>query len=167
MCSRVTFSKSCSRGVVQMPPNSTAAGLIRSLLLALLEVEGRAVFGAGEDVDSPFSVRVEPEDIQHRLLSRRPALLEDLIQGAKRAQEQAGIRRLESDEAPEILLKAVSAQGVRLNELAGAALLHRVILGVNRQIRPVSRLEVQVIRAPKRRISARCTAPCNARPVPG
>src|ERR1039458_7983351 len=50
------------------------------LVLALLEVEGRAVLGAREEMDSPFAVRVEGEDVQHRLFTRRAAFLESLVE---------------------------------------------------------------------------------------
>src|ERR1035438_276601 len=66
------------------------------LVLALLEIEGRAVFGAGEEVDAPCSIRVKGKDVQPRLFTRRPAFLEGLALGAKSALEAVGITPAES-----------------------------------------------------------------------
>src|ERR1035437_2238395 len=54
-------------------------GTDQEFLVAFLEVERRAMLGAGEDVDPPFAVRVEPEDIHHWLFTSRSAILQDLI----------------------------------------------------------------------------------------
>src|ERR1035441_4851266 len=116
------------------------------LVLALLEVEGWTVFGAREEMDAPIAVRVESKDIQHRLFTRRPAILESVVEGAERALEAVGIVRLERDESPQTLLNAVGSERVGFKEPSRVGLLQDFVLSVNRHKRPVTRLEVQMIR---------------------
>ena len=166
MCSRVTFSKSCSRGVVQMPPNSTAAGLMQQLLVAFLEVEGGAMFGAGKIWILHSAFGVKPKDIQHRLFTRRPPSWKTSYRAPNARWSSAGIRRLEGDEAPEIVLDAVSAQGARGEELRRTGLF-RASYSVQSADRTGCRPGSAGGPAPRRRISGRCRAPCNVRPGPG
>src|ERR1035441_4426116 len=94
------------------------------LVLAFLEIKGRAVFGTREEVDSPCSIRVEGKDVHHRLFIRRPVFLESLVEGAKCALEAVGIVRLERDEAPKAVLNAVGAEGVGFREPSRGGGLH-------------------------------------------
>ena len=82
------------------------------LVLALLEVKGRAVLGAREEMDAPCSICVEGKDVQHRLFTRRPVFLERLIEHSKGSQEAVCIVRLERDEAPQTLLDTIGAEKV-------------------------------------------------------